>query len=176
MRIKFCPNCGTALELKEFEQKQRAFCPRCQRIHFKQLKVGAGALLEQDEKLLLIQRTNAPFKHCWNLPSGYAEADESPSQTVVREVFEETGLHVEVELLIDVYFFADDPRGNGILIIYTCHPTGGTLMATPEGANPTFFAMNDIPKDLAGGGHNQAICAWKSALLKSRNCLSRITS
>lgn len=161
MIIRFCPDCGAALELREFEHKQRAFCPRCQRIHFKQLKVGAGALIEQDGKLLLLQRTSVPFQYFWNLPAGYAEADENPSQTVVREVLEETGLHVEVDRLVDVYFFTDDPRGNGILIVYTCHPNGGRLTSTAEGANPTFFTMNDIPKNLAGGGHNQAIFDWK---------------
>ena len=46
--------------------------------------------------MLLLQRTDEPFKHCWNLPAGYVEADESPTQTVAREVYEETGLQVEV--------------------------------------------------------------------------------
>jgi ADP-ribose pyrophosphatase YjhB (NUDIX family) len=80
---------------------------------------------------------------------------------VVREVYEETGLRVGVEGLIDVYFFADDPRGNGILVVYRCRSVGGELTATVEGANPTFFAASDIPQNLAGGGHDQAILAWR---------------
>jgi len=159
--MKFCTRCGTALEWGESEQRQRPFCPQCRRIHYAQLKVGAGGLIEQNGRLLLLQRTAAPFEHCWNLPAGYAEVDESPLQTVVREVCEETGLCVEVEGLIDVYFFADDPRGNGILIVYRCWPIGGELTATAEGVNPTFFSAGDIPERLAGGGHDQAILAWK---------------
>ena len=159
--MKFCPNCGKALELREFERRQRFFCPLCQRIHYAQLKVGAGALVEQDGKLLLLQRTHAPFRHCWNLPAGYAEINESPPQTVIREVYEETGLLVEAESLVDVYFFADDPRGNGILIAYRCRAVGGELKETPEGVQPTFFAVGDIPENLAGGGHDQAIRAWQ---------------
>ena len=159
--IKFCPHCGTSLELRESEQRQRPVCPQCHRIHYTQLKVGAGALIEQGGKLLLLQRTSVPFQHCWNLPAGYAEADENPQDTVVREVYEETGLCVECEGLVDVYFFADDPRGNGILIVYKCHSVGGGLRATLEGVNPTFFTAIDIPKDLAGGGHNHAIRAWQ---------------
>ena len=88
----FCPTCSTLLDLLEFEGKQRLFCPKCKRISYRQLKVGAGALIERNGELLLLQRTTAPFQHCWNLPAGYAEADESPVQTVVREVREETGL------------------------------------------------------------------------------------
>jgi len=159
--IKYCPDCGTALELREFGQRQRAFCPQCHHIHYVQLKVGAGALIERDGSLLLLQRTQTPFLGCWNLPAGYVEADESPLEAVVRETYEETGLRVEPKGLVDVYFFADDPRGNGILIVYECCPVEGELRASQEAVNPTFFAVEDIPENLAGGGHNQAICVWK---------------
>ena len=161
--VKFCSSCGTSLEWREFEQKRRPYCLQCQQIHYAQLKVGVGGLIEQDGRLLLLQRTHAPFEHCWNLPAGYAEINESPHQTVVREVYEETGLWVGVEGLIDVYFFADDPRGNGILIVYKCRSVGGVLTATGEAANPTFFAASEIPQNLAGGGHDQAIHAWQSS-------------
>jgi len=163
--MKYCPDCGTALELREFGQRQRTFCPQCQRIHYVQLKVGAGALIEQDGKLLL-QRTQSPFQGSWNLPAGYVESDESPLEAVVRETYEETGLRVEVEGLVDVYFFADDPRGNGLLIVYECRPVGGELRASQEAINPTFFAARAIPENLAGGGHNQAVRAWKKRSLE----------
>jgi ADP-ribose pyrophosphatase YjhB (NUDIX family) len=133
--MKYCPSCGKVLEWRHVEQKQRPFCPQCQRIYYDQLKVGAGGLIEQDGRLLLLQRTNDPFR--------------------------DTGLRVKIERLVDVYFFADDPRGNGILIVYKCSPIGGKLTETLEGVKPTFFAANNIPKNLAGGGHNQAIHAWK---------------
>ena len=85
-------------------------------------------------------------------PGGKAELTEA--------VIEETGLVVEVEELIDVYFFADDPRGNGILIVYKCKSVGGELTASAEGDNPTYFEGRDIPGKLAGGGHDQAILTW----------------
>jgi 8-oxo-dGTP diphosphatase len=127
------------------------------------LKVGAGALIERDGALLLIRRTDDPFRGCWNLPAGYAEADEAPLETVVREVHEETGLRVAPESLVDVYYFDDDPRGNGILIVYKCRSVGGILRASRESVDPTFFGASEVPKDLAGGGHNQAILAWRGA-------------
>jgi ADP-ribose pyrophosphatase YjhB (NUDIX family) len=159
--MQYCPDCGATLELREIEQRRRAFCPRCERVHYAQLKVGAGAWLERDGELLLLKRTQRPFQGCWNLPAGYAESDESPRETVVREVYEETGLHVAVEGLVDVYFFDDDPRGNGILIVYACCPVGGELRTSDESSDPTFFPPHEVPEDLAGGGHNQAVHAWK---------------
>ncbi len=164
--MKYCPDCGITLEMRLFDNRQRSFCSQCQRAYHAQLKVGAGALIEQESGLLLLQRTYAPFKGCWNLPAGYVEADESPLEAAIRETFEETGLHVEVERLLDVYFFEDDPRGNGILIVYECRQVGGELRASRETFNPAFFTAGVIPKNLTGGGHDQAILAWKEGLHK----------
>jgi ADP-ribose pyrophosphatase YjhB (NUDIX family) len=161
MVMNFCTHCGTLLEVREVEERQRSFCPTCYRIHYKQLKVGAGAFIERNGKVLLLQRTRPPFENCWNLPAGYAEADESPDQTEVREVYEEVGLQVKITGLVDVYFFSDDPRGNGILIVYGCDTVSGEPVESAEAAVPTFFAPENIPANLAGGGHNQAILAWQ---------------
>lgn len=163
--MKYCADCGAplVLQLEESSQKERACCTECGHIHYRQLKVGAGALIERDKRLLLLQRAKAPFAGCWNLPAGYVEADESPIQAVIREVYEEVGLQAEVTDLIDVYFFNDDPRGNGILIIYRCLVVDGALSESEEAIAPTFFTSKDIPRDLAGGGHDQAIAAWKKS-------------
>ena len=40
-----------------------------------------------------------------NQPGGHIESDESPEDAVVREVFEETGCHVECGDLIGVYLW-----------------------------------------------------------------------
>jgi ADP-ribose pyrophosphatase YjhB (NUDIX family) len=159
--MTYCFDCGTPLELRQVEGRGRAFCPRCERIHYAQLKVGAGALVERDGRLLLLRRTRAPFKGCWNLPAGYVESDESPAEGVVREAYEEVGLRVEARRLVDVYFFDDDPRGNGILIVYACRPAGGEPRPSQEGSDPTFFLRENVPLELAGGGHDQAVRAWK---------------
>lgn len=161
--MKFCPNCGTPLEIRIVEDRPRDYCPNCQRIHYRQLKVGAGGIVEQDGKILLLQRTQNPFKGFWNLPAGYAEADESPYQTVAREIAEEIGLVVEVDRLLDVYYFDDDPRGNGILIVFLCRVTGGEHRVSDETAAFRYFAPDELPAQLAGGGHDLAILSWQSS-------------
>ena len=161
MIYHYCPNCGSSIEIREIERRARAYCPNCQTIHYEQLKIGAGAIIEKTGNLLLIQRTIEPFKGCWNLPAGYAEVDESPLETARREVWEETGLEVRITDLVNVYFFNDDPRGNGILIVYNCQMVGGTLEEREEGVNPTYFDPTRLPVNLAGGGHDQAVHAWR---------------
>ena len=158
--MRFCPDCGAPLEDREIEGRLRRYCPHCGRFHYEQLKVGAGALIEREGRLLLLRRAHEPFHGCWNLPAGYVEVDEDPAQAAVREAYEEAGLAVAVDGLVGVHFFADDPRGNGILIVYRCHVTGGEAAASAEGVAPTFFARQELPEALAGGGHDQAVWAW----------------
>lgn len=73
--MKYCPNCGTPIVIIELDEKDRYYCTDCENIHYQQLKVGAGGLIEKDRKLLLVQRRYKPFKNCWNILAGYADAD-----------------------------------------------------------------------------------------------------
>jgi len=164
MEYRFCPYCGKGLETKEVEQRMRAYCPRCAIVHYTQLKVGAAALVIESGELLLLRRADAPFKGCWNLPAGYAETDESPGDAARREAREESGLDVQIDNLQGVYYFSDDPRGNGILTVYSGRIIGGTLTETAEGLEPTFFSRQELPSDLAGAGHDQAILDWRGEI------------
>ncbi len=163
--FRYCPLCGATLTVGEIEARRRSICPECGWIHYAQLKVGAGALIEQDGRLLLLQRARPPFQGCWNLPAGYVEADEHPAEAARREVQEETGLQVDVGGLVNAYYFDDDPRGNGILLVYRCRILGGEPKASDEGLTPTFFPPQRLPSDLAGGGHDQAVHEWRTARL-----------
>jgi len=127
------------------------------------LKVGAGTVVEKDGNLLLVRRDHDPWKGCWCLPAGYLEVDEKPRAGAERETFEETGLVVQTGRLLEVYFFADDPRGNGLLILYAAEILSGELRGSPEGREVAFFAPQDLPSQLAGGQHDRAIQLWRSA-------------
>ena len=61
-------------------------------------KVGVSAAIFNPEgEILLVRRTD---DLSWCLPCGWAEVNETPQQSLVREVREETGLIIEVENLI----------------------------------------------------------------------------
>jgi 8-oxo-dGTP diphosphatase len=169
-----CCRCGTELTDRRIEGRQRLVCPACGYVAYGQLKVGAGVLVERDGALLLAQRGPAAdaFPNTWNLPSGYCEADEPPPVTAAREVFEETGLQVQVGRLVDVYFFDDDPRGNGLLLVYEATISGGQpgslgecLKSCEEVAATGFFRPGRLPEPLCGGGHDHAIQAWQARAL-----------
>ena len=159
----YCPRCGHALEDRETSGRVRRVCPACDHVAYRQLKVGAGVLLEEDGRLLLVQRSSDvfAFPEAWCLPAGYCEYDEPPEVTAIREACEETGLEVAVNGLFGVFFFDDDRRGNGILIVYRARAVGGKLrLQESEVSAMRAFAPDVLPHDLAGGGHDQAIAAW----------------
>lgn len=64
---------------------------------------GCKIALFCGDKLLTILRDNKsgiPFPNTWELPGGGREGDESPFECVVREVYEELGIHLTEDCLL----------------------------------------------------------------------------
>jgi ADP-ribose pyrophosphatase YjhB (NUDIX family) len=138
----------------------REICPACGWIYYQQLKLSSAAQIEQNGKILLVQRSTHPWFGYWYLPAGYVEVDESPEIAAVRETREETGLEISVRRLLNAYYFDDDPRGSGLLLVYACEVTGGQLHTTPEVQAFGYFGPEQIPAPLTGAGHSRAISDW----------------
>ncbi len=156
-----CLLCGEELHERILENRPRLACPHCDWIYYPQLKVSAGVLLEEQGKLLLVQRALEPWKGCWYLPAGYIEVDEDPLIGARRETEEETGLIVSVKSLRSISMYQDDPRGNGILIVYNVERLGGSLRNSVESTNVDFFSPEAIHSmHLAGSSHSLAIQQW----------------
>jgi 8-oxo-dGTP diphosphatase len=102
--------------------------------------MGAFAvILDGEARILLCHRTD---RDMWNLPGGRVEAHEAPWDTVVREVEEETGLHVEVRRLIGVYAV---PKKQDLVFNFLCESTGGALRSSPESDRLEWFHFDQIP-------------------------------
>ncbi|MFT3997363.1 MAG: NUDIX domain-containing protein [Asticcacaulis sp.] len=63
--------------------------------------VTADSVLYRDGAILLIQRAQIPGKDLWALPGGFVETDETLMAASLREVAEETGLHLSSAVLKD---------------------------------------------------------------------------
>jgi ADP-ribose pyrophosphatase YjhB (NUDIX family) len=61
-----------------------------------QPQLAIGAIVINDDALLMVQRANDPGKGLWSLPGGRVEVGELLADALKREVLEETGLAVEV--------------------------------------------------------------------------------
>jgi ADP-ribose pyrophosphatase YjhB (NUDIX family) len=99
--------------------------------------VGAGALVCDGPKVLLVKRKYPPNEGRWSLPGGLVELGERVEEAAAREVKEETGLDVVLERLLDV---ATDihldkrmrPRYHYVLVDYLAHSVGGRLRLNSE--------------------------------------------
>lgn len=157
---QYCMKCGASLRLVQLEGRERSQCPQCGWVFYPQLKVGSAAMIIQDGQVLLARRSHEPWRGYWYLPAGYVEVDETPEAAAIRETLEETGLRIAVDHLAGVYAFNDDPRGNGVLLVYRCSVTGGELEASPETDAFGYFAADTMPSLIAGAGHSDAIQDW----------------
>jgi 8-oxo-dGTP diphosphatase len=94
--------------------------------------VGVGAVVIVDHKVVLIKRRYEPLAGQWSLPGGMLEVGETLEAGAAREIFEETGLVVDVGPVIEVFdrILVDAEgriRYHFVLIDYLCRPTGGAL-------------------------------------------------
>ena len=62
--------------------------------------LGVGGAVVRDEGLLLVHHAYGAKK--WQIPGGYVNPDECAHEGVVREIYEETRIHAEVDGLLGV--------------------------------------------------------------------------
>jgi len=158
----YCYQCGNELEVQFIDHREREVCPNCGWVYYVQLKVGSAVIIEQDNKLLLLQRAHEPWLGSWMIPAGYVEADEDPKDAAKREVFEEAGLNVELGDLVKTYYFDDDPRGNGVAFVYKAGNVSGEINLNGEATDARYFAHDEIPSFLTKGGHDRIIAEWRA--------------
>lgn len=116
-------------------------------------KVAVAAIVGNDAKeILLTQRADSGV---WLYPVGWADVGYSPAEVAVKEVYEETGIEVEVLSLIACYDglrlgFARLPMYS---LLFYCRVIGGELRGHPlETREVGFFARDRLPWPLAGAG------------------------
>ena len=88
------------------------------------------AVIKNTQNHLLLQETH---QQTWALPGGMIEPGESPQETVVREVLEETGLKIVPQNILGAFggeaFRYTYPNGDQVeytVIVFACHVLADT--------------------------------------------------
>ncbi len=159
--FKYCPKCATELILRVADRSERPVCPSCGFVQYLNPAPAAGVLIFRRGRLLLVRRAHEPYPGKWTIPAGFMEWGESPEETAIRELKEETNLDIEIGDLFHVYSGSDDPRTRAVLILYFARNADGDLVAGDDAADARWFAQNDLPSDeeIAFESHRRAI--WK---------------
>ncbi len=165
--LNYCPRCGDALEDRQAFGRVRRYCPACDRIVFRDLKVAAGVLVIRDEEVLLVRRRMNPRQGMWTFPAGFVDFDEHPAEAAARECREETGLEVEITGLLDVVARREHERGADIVIVYRAQLVGGEPRADDDADRVAFFALDELPP-LAFRATQVVLNQWRESHPQSR--------
>ena len=121
-------------------------------------RVGAYALIIRDGQILLTHwNPRRPgFDGAWTLPGGGMEPGEQAEQTLLREVFEETGHTVDPDRLLGVHSrwvgpemrLDGEPRDYHICrVLYAAHVVAGELTVERDGSSDDtrWFPVAQVP-------------------------------
>lgn len=123
---RLCPYCGAELFSQDDGLEVRMHCPSCGFTQFLNPFPGVAVLVIDGGKVLLGRRAASSFgAGTWGLPGGFIEFDENFLTAAHREVYEETGLQVEIEGIVNVVSNFLSPRLHTLVIVLTASVTGG---------------------------------------------------
>lgn len=112
--MKYCPECGSKLAMREHEGRDYASCEPCGFTHWNNPTPVVAAIVELDGHIVLAHNKLWPPK-MFGLVTGFLEEREHPDQAIAREVEEELGLIVNETSLVGAYGFEQQ---NQIIVAY----------------------------------------------------------
>jgi ADP-ribose pyrophosphatase YjhB (NUDIX family) len=135
-------------------------------------KLGTdAAIFNEHGEILLMERSDGSG---WCLPCGFVNPNETPAQGIVREVWEETGLVVNVKRLVGVFTRKPSPQHGPytvVAVVHLCEIASGSLTLSHEGSALRYWPIDEVQHWHATHEINAraAYEAWKSpeALAKS---------
>lgn len=112
-----------------------------------------GVVFNDAGEILLVREANDGDR--WTLPGGWADVNETPAETTVREVWEESGYHVRATKLLAVWDKTRHDHPPDIFYIYKvfflCELLGGEARGSLETSEVAWFAEDALPTDLSEG-------------------------
>jgi len=119
--------------------------------------VGVGAVVfDNAGRVLLVKRGRPPGLGRWSLPGGLLELGETLKAGAEREVYEETGLIVHAQAIVEVvdriYRFSDGDENASkqsqvqyhyVVVDYWCRPLGGDLKASSDAADVAWVTQDE---------------------------------
>jgi ADP-ribose pyrophosphatase YjhB (NUDIX family) len=112
-------------------------------------KVDVRGVVFQDSKILLVRETADNGR--WTLPGGWADVNETPAESVMREVFEESGFKTKVIKLLAVYDREKQKHQPAFpyhvyKLFFHCEIVGGSATVSNETSEVAFFEQQEIPE------------------------------
>lgn len=101
---------------------------------------STAVIFNEQKQILLVKLTYQRF-HPWGMPGGSLEYGEQPADTMLREMFEETGMTLEIKKLLLVRTWKPDRVG----MYYLCKIKDGTFQPSEEVSELKYFSKDNLP-------------------------------
>lgn len=158
--LRYCPLCRGSLTEKELptQDRPRLTCDSCGYILYRNPKVVAGTIPQEDNQVYLLRRGLEPRRGTWTFPAGYLEWGETTEEAALRETLEETGLGVDLESLLNVY---SRPEAGVVVVVYLARVVRGKPTLGLETLEIRAFGPEDMPwEDLSFPSTRWALADW----------------
>jgi 8-oxo-dGTP diphosphatase len=106
-------------------------------------EVCVGAIVVDDDRLLLVRRGHGPAAGTWAIPGGRVEVGEMLAEAVVRELLEETGLEGVCGELVGWAELIDDDTHFVVLDFAVTLLDGGEPAAGSDTAEAAWVPLSD---------------------------------
>jgi ADP-ribose pyrophosphatase YjhB (NUDIX family) len=186
LRYNFCPQCGKQISLAMKDGKKVLHCHACNFSFWNNPNPVVSALIRDQKQILLIKRAGEVYKNYWALPGGVIDYMEEPTEAILREIKEETGLTGSAIKLFDAYLIVYAPKGltklpshTSIDIVFEVSinnksPGNYLLNPTPEASSIRFYRYDFLPQRIAFGHRNIINKYFKNLYENTRNRRHRI--
>jgi 8-oxo-dGTP diphosphatase len=94
---------------------------------FARARLAAGALFVRGDEVLLVHKV---YGNGWDIPGGYVEPGESPTDACHREVLEELGIDRPPVRLLALDWAPTPTDGDKILFVFDCGGLGDEQQVT----------------------------------------------
>ncbi|MBL8933647.1 MAG: NAD(+) diphosphatase [Archangium sp.] len=138
---RFCGRCGAAMQPDGVERAFR--CSACGLVNYPRIAPAIITLVRKGDTALLANSGRFPIPFFSTL-AGFSEVGESLEETLVREVFEETGVHAG-----SVRYFGSQPWPfpNSLMIAFTAQWERGDIVVDgKEIKEARFFRADELPR------------------------------
>lgn len=144
---RFCHHCGRRLVARIIDGSDRLYCAHCRQVLYEN-PIPATCIVVDDNGggVLLVKRSVEPKIGFWCLPGGFMELGETPEESALRELEEETGLKGQIDRLLGVTTNPSDRYDTVLMIGFLVKTFTGALFPGDDASAAAFFTENALPE------------------------------
>ncbi len=111
-------------------------------------RVGVGAVILRNKKILLVQRAAPPAAGMWAVPGGKVHPGEGLQEALEREILEETGFCIRVGDIAHVFDVSSGSHGKEdfyhyVILDFFAWIESGDLVPGDDARDAGWFSLDD---------------------------------